>query len=77
MTQTVDAVFEHGQFRPVTTAPLGLFEGQHVRIVLESVTPEEILRVASQVYEGLTDAEIDEVEKIAFDRSNFFGDRSL
>lgn len=38
-------------------------------------TPEEILGLAAQVYEGLSHAETEEVERIALDRSHFFGDR--
>jgi len=42
------------------------------------VPPEangDLLGLAGQVYEGLSDKDIDEVESIALDRSSFFHDR--
>lgn len=36
-----------------------------------------IYEIASNVYEGLSDEEIAEIEKIALDRSNFFGGRTV
>ena len=52
--------------------------GKHVVLeidVPEEGSPEEILQLATHVYEGLSDSDIDEVEAIAFDRSNFFSNR--
>ena len=38
-------------------------------------TEGDLLGLAGQVYEGLSDKDIDEVESIALDRSSFFHDR--
>ena len=54
------------------------------RLVLDSLknlfvpakpTPDEILGLAAQVYAGLSEQEIKEVEKIALDRNNFADQR--
>ena len=41
------------------------------------LTPDEILDLAGQVYAGLSEQDIDGVERIALDRSNFAGSRQL
>jgi hypothetical protein len=46
-----------------------------VPAIEEVLPPEELLRLAAQVYEGLSPDEIDEVERIALDRSHFFDGR--
>lgn len=75
--QTLDAVYEHGMFKPIHPEDLNLAEGQRVRIIVERrLTPEEMTELAASVYEGLPEEEIAEIEKIALDRSNFFGDRT-
>ncbi|MDQ3181663.1 MAG: hypothetical protein M3Q33_14230 [Acidobacteriota bacterium] len=33
----------------------------------------EIIKLAEKIYEGLSEQDIDEIEKIMLDRSNFFG----
>ena len=75
MTQTCDAVYENGLFRPLAPTPEGLSEGQRVRLVVEAKTPDDILALAAKVYEGLSPEDIDEIERIALDRSNFFSGR--
>ena len=42
-----------------------------------ALTPDEILGLAGQVYAGLSKQDIDDVEKIALDRSNFAGARQV
>ena len=37
------------------------------------LTADEILALATQVYEGLSEEEIDEIERIILDRRDFFG----
>jgi predicted DNA-binding antitoxin AbrB/MazE fold protein len=72
----VEAVYENGVFRPLT--PLGepIKEGKKVRRSIDAaLSPEEMLRLATSVYEGLSEEEIAEIEKIALDRSDFFGSR--
>jgi predicted DNA-binding antitoxin AbrB/MazE fold protein len=76
-TETVEAVYEHGGFRIVAPDDLKLVEGQKVRLVVEPIEkPEDILALATQVYEGLTDAQIDSIEEHARRRGDFFGDRT-
>lgn len=73
MTRKVEAVYEKGLLRPLE--PLTLPEGQRVTVTVEVVeerlSPEEILHLAQQVYAGLSEEEITEIEAIALDRSNF------
>jgi predicted DNA-binding antitoxin AbrB/MazE fold protein len=70
-TQICEAVFQNGVFRPVEPISAELAEGQHVRLVVE-VEDNDILSLATGVYDGLSDAEVNEVEQIALDRRNFF-----
>ena len=78
MTQTLDAVFEDGSFKRVNGGSLPFSEGQRVKLTVE-VPPEtrdDLLGLAEQVYEGLSEKDIDEVESIALDRSSFFHDKA-
>ena len=77
MRQTVEAIYESGGFRLIDPANLQLFEGQKVRLIIEppdqsATSPFDL---ASQVYEGLSDNQIEEIERIALDRDDFFGER--
>jgi hypothetical protein len=49
-----------------------LREGQLVRLTVETVS---LLEPLTNFYEGLSEEEIDEIEKIILDRSNFFPER--
>jgi len=71
--QTLEAVYENGVFRPLEKIEIA--EGQQVRLIVETL-PEDLLELAAQVYEGLSDKEIDEIEQIALDRRPFFGERT-
>lgn len=77
MTQTLDAVFEDGSFRPVDNGSLPFSEGQRVKLTVEvpAKTQNDLLGLVEQVYEGLSDKDINEVEGIGLDRSRFFHDR--
>lgn len=77
MTQTLEAVFEDGSFKPVDNGSLPFSEGQRVKLTVEvpSGTQGDLLELAGKVYEGLSDKDIDEVERIALDRGSFFHDR--
>jgi len=69
---SIEAIYEHGIFRPLTKPEL--INGQYVRIVVETPESEqadEILELASQVYEGLSDDDINEIELIALNRGSF------
>ena len=73
MQQNCEAVFENGILRPLVN--LKLKEGQPVRLIIEETTTlkaEEMLKMAFQVYEGLSEQEIDKIEEIACNRSHFF-----
>jgi predicted DNA-binding antitoxin AbrB/MazE fold protein len=72
MTQIVNTAYEHGIFRPTTPVPL--LEGQQVRLVVETTPADDILALASQVYDGLSEQDVNEVEQIAMDRSAFFSE---
>jgi predicted DNA-binding antitoxin AbrB/MazE fold protein len=75
MVQTVEAVFENGVFRPLDGRDVSIPEGQRVRLAIEMPpSPEEILQLAAEVYAGLSDEEIAEIEQIASRRHDFFGD---
>ncbi len=76
MEQTVEAVFENGSFKVVDPSPLHLSEGQRVKLIVEESkrSANDILALAAKVYEGLSENEIDEIERIAFDRQDFFGE---
>ena len=79
MTQTIEAIYQNGMFKPLNPISEEITDGKKVEITIndKKLSPEEMLELASQVYEGLSEEDIDEIEKIALDRSNFFGDRKL
>lgn len=76
MKHTLDAIYENGVFRPVGRDAVPIADGQQVRLTVDDEGEPEALRLAMNVYEGLSDTEIEEVEQIALDRGNFFGSRS-
>lgn len=65
-TQICEAVFQDGKFRPVQPISSELAEGQRVRLVVEA-QDTDVLSLATSVYDGLSDAEVKEVEDIALD----------
>lgn len=79
MTQTIEAIYQNGIFKPLNPVSEKLSEGETVELIIKDKTlsPEEMLKLASQVYEGLSEEDINDIEKIALDRSNFFGDRKI
>ena len=77
MEQAIEAIFENGTFKIIDpSAFLHLSEGQKVKLVIEepSRVATDMLALAAQVYEGLSEKEIDEIEQIALDRRDFFGE---
>ena len=74
MTQTLEAVFEEGKFKPVDNGSLPFSEGQRVRLTVETPaeSADDPIELASKVYDDLSDEDIDQVERIALDRDNFF-----
>ena len=77
MKQAVDAVYENGVFKPLKSPSLS--DGQLVRLEIEpafETSSDDLLELAAKVYEGLSDQQIAEVEKIVLDHRDFFGDRT-
>lgn len=76
MKQTVDAIYENGVFRPLKNPEIS--DGEKVRLTVETsvLTPEEMLELAAQVYQSLSAEQVDEIEKIALERCDFFGEKS-
>jgi predicted DNA-binding antitoxin AbrB/MazE fold protein len=72
MQKTVTAVFEDGVLKPLESVDLP--EHQRVKVTIEvppAQLPEEVLTGWRSVYDGLSAEEIDEIERIALDRSHF------
>ena len=73
MAYKVEAVYENGILKPLQ--PLELTEHQRVSVTIDESlaveSPEEALRAWEQVYEGLSDEEIVEIEALILDRSHF------
>ncbi len=66
MTFTVGAVYQDGVFKPAERPALA--ERARVTLIVESVAaraPDDILRLAAQVYAGMSTQDVDEVERLA------------
>ena len=64
---------ENGVLRPLT--PLEIPDGEQVRLEIDtpdSGSVDHILSLAAQVYEGLSERDIDEIEDMARRRPDFF-----
>jgi predicted DNA-binding antitoxin AbrB/MazE fold protein len=74
MTMTFEAIFEDGVLKP--TSPLNISEHKKVTFIIKDETGEsfDILSLASMVYEGLSPDDIEDIEKLATDRSRFSRD---
>lgn len=79
MIQTIEAIYQNGIFKPLQPVSEEIEDGKKVELTVSEkrLSPDEMLKLASQVYEGLSEEDIDEIERIALDRSNFFGDRKI
>ena len=76
-TETIEAIYEHGGFRPIAPMDINLAEGQKVRLVVEPIEkPNDILALAAQVYEDLSESEIDSIEQHTRRREDFFRERT-
>ena len=71
MSKIKEATYENGVLKPVGF--LSLKEHQRVRLFIEEISPvkSDILNLATKIYQGLSPEEIQEIEAIAFNRSNF------
>ena len=74
--QTYKAVFEGGVFRLLPPSKIDIPEGQRVRLAIEPIdSPKDIVTLATRVYDGLSETDIEELEAIFLDRETFFKDR--
>jgi predicted DNA-binding antitoxin AbrB/MazE fold protein len=75
--QVIKAVYQDGAFHPTESLALHYREGQEVEIAVKE-TPEDqverILALLDHFYDGLSEEEIDKIEKAMRRRPNFFGD---
>jgi ketosteroid isomerase-like protein len=69
VTQTLDAVFKDDSFKPLDNCSLPFAEGQRVKLTVETPaeTQDDLIELAAQDYDGLTEEEVDEVERRAID----------
>jgi predicted DNA-binding antitoxin AbrB/MazE fold protein len=75
--ETIEAVYEDGSFRPISPVDIDLTEGQKVRLVVEPIEkPEDVLAIAAEVYEGMTEEQIASIERHSRRREDFFEERS-
>ena len=73
---TYNAVFEAGRFQILSPQKIDLPEGQTVRLIVELIeSPEDILELATRVYEGFSEEDIEELETMVLERDNFFKGR--
>jgi len=73
MRQTIEAQYHDGVLLPLE--PLVLADTADVQVTVDTtatVSADEILRRATQAYQGLTADQIAEVKTIALDRQQFF-----
>ncbi len=74
MTQTIEAIYQNGIFKPLNPVSDTIAEGEKVKLVVEIEEVNPIMKLAENFYEGLSEEDVDEIERIALDRSNFFGE---
>lgn len=77
--QIIETIYENGAFWPLGNAPLPFVEGDRVRLTVDAAShacAPNVLELAAQVYAGLSEEEIEEIEQIALDRANFFSPRN-
>jgi hypothetical protein len=75
MTKSLNAVFENGAFHPVGNAHISLSNGDRVRLTVEPILQDagrDVLKLAANVYAGLSGEDVAEIERIALDRTTFF-----
>ncbi|MEN8219108.1 MAG: antitoxin family protein [Pseudomonadota bacterium] len=75
ISPSVEAVFEQGVFRPLTPIQFLIQEGQPLKINIETKSDcNDVLKLATSVYDGLSEPEIDNIEQIALDRTHFLNE---
>lgn len=78
MTKTIDAIYENGVLRPLE--PIDIKEHTRVRITLEVEAErqkkiEEILELAWESYEGLSEEQLSIMESARLSKTLFFPER--
>lgn len=72
----LDAIYEDGVFRPVVPPTTIIADGQKVRITVDNEGLPPALQLLRSIYDGLSEAEIDEIEQITLQRGNRLAPRS-
>jgi hypothetical protein len=69
LLQTFEATYEGGMFRLLESPHISLQDDQHVRLTVQTgEMNNDVLGLAEQVYAGLSDEDIDDIERIALKR---------
>ena len=55
MKRVIDAIYENGIFRPMQSNIIGISEGTYVHITVDNEAEPESLKLATCVYERLSD----------------------
>ncbi len=78
MAQKIEAIYQNGMFKPLTPLSEEISEGKTVILSVKTreESANEILKAAENFYEGLSESEIAEIEKVMLDRSNFIGNKT-
>ena len=72
MDYILEAIYENGVFKPIESLKLPEHQRVMITIQLPPVeNPDEELESWRQVYAGLSDSDILQIESIALDRSHF------
>jgi predicted DNA-binding antitoxin AbrB/MazE fold protein len=75
-TQTIEAFYQKGSFQLLQPPPLSLREGQRVQITISTaVSPDDVLLLATTIFDGLPTKEIAAIQEIVLQRQCFFGER--
>lgn len=73
MIVSISAIYENGTFKPLEE--IHISDGTKVKLTIESVNEKsikDILSLVTGVYDGLSENDILDIEKIAFHRNDFF-----
>lgn len=69
LSNRINAIYENGVFRPLTPTELPLEEGTEVIMTfMEHLSAKEMTRLAASVLEGLSEEEVNEMEKMVLTR---------
>lgn len=75
-TQTLEAVYENGMFRPLQPVGQQIKEGEKVRLQVHTVSAAlHAIEELMHIFDGLTEEEIREIEKAVVRRSGESGPR--